>query len=366
MRSSDSRRSRRCSGRSVAGATRSARHGAVSVAALALSLGALMPAATAGVGPDELDLDGAVQMSSAELDGSRGGFALGSFLVNLGIQITTTVNNAVSVQTVLTMDPTTLAANITSNVTAGVAATTAAANAGIAAAHSAIAAAAAPIVVALTVPQVVVAAVAGNGGNNNGTQTGSGINTGNQKQIPIPVAGAVIGDIQDAVAHSPLSGFVPGASGPATTTSQPVETAQQLADLVLGGVPSRQDAAAFAAGQATTAANAAASAASASSTAADAAANGQAATATASPNITVTQLRNGMIFDVGGTLITHQIRNGILASIQNSIDNTQIAQTVQVNVDVANLRSAMQGALAAMAASKFNAEIARFGATLGS
>lgn len=57
-------------------------------------------------------------MSSDELDRHRGGFSLGPFMLNLGIQITTTVNDAVTVQTVLTVEADLLGAQLSSGVSA--------------------------------------------------------------------------------------------------------------------------------------------------------------------------------------------------------------------------------------------------------
>ncbi len=101
---------------------RAALRGAVCGTAVAVAVGAMAPA-IAAVGMDERGLDvlGASPMSRGELDENRGGFSLGAFKINIGVKITTTLNNAVTLQSVLTYNTKTKIAEMTSNVSKAVA-----------------------------------------------------------------------------------------------------------------------------------------------------------------------------------------------------------------------------------------------------
>lgn len=410
-----------------------ARRGATCGVAAIVAVSAIAPA-IASVGNDELELDvqGAQLMSRAELDENRGGFAIGAFKLDIGVKITTTINNNLALQSVLSMNAKNTASKITSSVFKGQdAAAQAAQNAGkgglnVAAGAAAAAKAAAlgvaipQIQVATKIPQVVTGAVAGD----------SGESAKGSQSLPIPVAGEIIQQVQDAVEPT-VGNLIPSQTAPnGQTDPEPhvvVTTPQQLAEVILDGTPSAEQAnnagailaqevvdalgtntgAAVPTGnqeiaQIVETAGPTEPPASAPTIAQDVpalvvdtasiataladivteagpqapAAPAEAQTPAAPqelalndveviPEVIMTALAGGTKFDVGDTEVTHQIQNGILASIQNSANGLSVAQTVEMSVNITNFNSVIQGAMSNMKAAMMGGEVAKFSSTLG-
>ncbi len=404
------------------------RRGAISLGAVAIALGIAAPGSFAAVAPTELDVGDAVLMSRDELDGARGGFSVGTFNLSFGIKISTTINNVLTVQTVLSIDSSTLTGKITTSTTAiaqKVNETVDKVTATVAAIgdkeEGAATSASTTLIASVEQPPVeqpesenseVAATPSGADGESVVSQAGpstpesfsvetapssaseppapapsaapeqvaslsitvpttpESLGASDAATITIPDAAGLVSEVQEQVTHSEIGDFLPSQTEPISVVEAPLQieveslsAAQNLAQTPSFEAPPVSETIVLASNEITTESVE-------NTPSGEVLSNLEADQATGTGVVgeagaTVTEIPNGAVFDLGGTVITHQILNGILASIQNSNNDVQIDQTVEMMVDIENFGSTIGSAQSTRQAAALGDEVARFSSSLG-